>query len=141
VLSRTRIRWLSRTSILNRGAVGWRPRELPQFGRLRFGGMADWTRPAGAGRLTTVTVVMSSAPCPFNTATGGAGIGPERRRDGCVDQGWHRSKGSGAARNSPRGLGLAPVNMAGWPRAGAVAPWPWAARPELEQPPASMRWG
>jgi len=70
-------RWLSGPILKRRGAVRWRPRELPQFGRLRLEEwLTDENRQALAADHSEQWVCPAAAWPVLQRPTGGAGIAP-----------------------------------------------------------------
>ncbi|MCP9773609.1 phosphodiester glycosidase family protein [Synechococcus sp. Tobar12-5m-g] len=114
-------RWLS-GPILNRGAVGWQPGELPRFGRLR---LEDWVIDAAGQRwpLTTVNSGYIERGLARYTADWGRGY---RALSG-AETGLILSGGL-VQRQLTRdelanGVGLGPDDTLLVARAGATAPW------------------
>lgn len=126
-------RWLS-GPILNRGAVGWRPRELPQFGRLR---LEEWLTDETGRRwpLTTVNSGYVQRGLARYTADWGSGYRPLSGaetavliRGGIVQRQWSRAE-------LAQGVGLGAGDTLVVARAGAVAPWPVGSRLSLNSRP------
>ena len=114
-------RWLS-GPILNRGAVGWQPGELPRFGRLR---LEDWVIDTAGQRwpLTTVNSGYIQRGLARYTADWGRGY---RALSGSetgliLSGGLIQRQLSGD--ELARGVGLGPDDTLLVARAGATAPW------------------
>jgi hypothetical protein len=114
-------RWLS-GPILNRGAVGWQPGELPRFGRLR---LEDWVLDSSGQRwpLTTVNSGYIQRGLARYTADWGRGY---RALSG-AETGLILSGGLVQRQLSSvelaRGVGIGPDDTLLVARAGAMAPW------------------
>ena len=127
-------RWLS-GPILNRGAVGWLPGELPQFGRLR---LEEWVIDSN-GQRTALTAV-NSGYVERGLARYTADWGRGYRALSGSETGLMLSDGTVqrqlSGQDLARGVGIGAGDTLLVARAGAWLPWPVGSRLTIASRPA-----
>lgn len=131
---RERGRWLS-GPILNRGAIGWEPGQLPRFGRLQ---LQEWLLDAAGGRWPLMALNSGYVQRGLSRYTADWGAWYRALSDG--ENGVLLRDGLVARRLDPRqlaaGVPLAPADVLVVGRGGSVPPWGEGERLQLDSRPS-----